>query len=117
TWFTEIPCSASTNSGPQGVRPRPGLRPNRPQQAAGMRMLPPPSLAPANGTTPAATSAADPPDEPPGVCPVFQGLRVAPKDSGSVMPLEPNSGVLVRPNGTSPAVFQRVTSSASLGAR
>ena len=79
-------------------------------------MLPPPSLAPANGTTPAATRAAEPPEEPPGVWSVFQGLRVAPNASGSVMPLAPNSGVLVRPNSTTPAAFQRRTSSESTGA-
>ena len=44
-----------------------GLKPNKPQQAAGMRIDPPPSLAVATGAIPAATAAADPPEEPPGV--------------------------------------------------
>ena len=48
-------------------RPRLGLRPTRPQQAAGMRIEPPPSLPCATGTMPAATAAAEPPEEPPGV--------------------------------------------------
>src|SRR3546814_7922029 len=65
------------------------------------------SLAPAIGTRPAATAAAEPPLEPPGVCAGFQGLRHGPQASGSVMPLAPNSGVLVRPNTTTPARSQR----------
>ena len=47
------------------IRPRPGLSPTSPHTAAGMRMEPPPSLACAIGTTPAATSAAAPPEEAP----------------------------------------------------
>ena len=47
------------------MRPRVALRPTSPQAAAGMRMEPPPSLACAIGTTPAATRAADPPDDAP----------------------------------------------------
>ena len=43
-----------------------------------MRIDPPPSLAWANGTMPAATAAADPPLEPPGVRDVSHGLRVGP---------------------------------------
>ena len=73
-------------------------------QAAGIRIEPPPSLAPAAGTMPAATAAPDPPDEPPGVWAVRQGLRAAPQSSGSVTPFAPNSGVFVLPNITSPGV-------------
>ncbi len=43
-----------------------------------MRIDPPPSLAWAIGTMPAATAAAEPPLEPPVECSVFQGLRVGP---------------------------------------
>src|SRR3546814_16954784 len=75
------------------------------------------SLAPAIGTRPAATAAAEPPLEPPGVCAGFQGLRHGPQASGSVMPLAPNSGVLVRPNTTTPARSQRsIISACSVGA-
>ncbi len=63
---TAAPCMASPVAGPEGVSPRPGFKPTSPQLAAGMRIDPPPSLAPAHGTIPAATAAADPPDEPPG---------------------------------------------------
>jgi hypothetical protein len=66
------PCTLAPNQpslarGPSLMRPREGLRPTNPQQAAGMRVEPPPSLAPAIGTTPAATAAAEPPLLPPGV--------------------------------------------------
>ena len=57
---------AASGPGPTGVRPRVGLSPNRPQHEAGMRIEPPPSLACAIGTMPAATAAAAPPLEPPG---------------------------------------------------
>ena len=40
-----IPASPSPRSGPTGLRPREGFNPNRPQFEAGMRMLPPPSVA------------------------------------------------------------------------
>ncbi len=46
-------------------RLRVGLRPTRPLTDAGMRIEPPPSLACAMGTAPAATSAADPAEEAP----------------------------------------------------
>ena len=60
------------------TRPRDGLRPTSPQQAAGIRIEPPPSLAWAIGTMPDATAAALPPDEPPGVRSVSHGLRAGP---------------------------------------
>lgn len=105
------PCRCSATEGPAGTSPRPGLRPNSPQHAAGMRIDPPPSLAPATGTMPAATAAAAPPDEPPGVRLRSQGLRVGPFASGSVMPFAPNSGVLVLPKITSPESSHRSTTS------
>ena len=57
------------------IRPRFGLMPATPQNAAGMRTEPPVSLATAAGTMPAATAAADPPLEPPGTRSRFHGLR------------------------------------------
>src|ERR1700722_14227164 len=61
----------------RGTRPRLAFNPTRPQNAAGRRIEPPPSFAIATGNTPAATIAADPPDEPPAVCDSSNGLRVA----------------------------------------
>ena len=66
----------SPRSGPRETRPRLGLSPTSPQQAAGMRIEPPPSLPCASGTIPAATAAAEPPEEPPGVRSRSHGLRV-----------------------------------------
>ena len=43
------PLQAWLASGPTGVRPRVGLSPKRPQQEAGMRIDPPPSLPWASG--------------------------------------------------------------------
>src|SRR5690606_10379857 len=100
---TPAPCMGSAYAGPAGVRPRPGFSPTSPQQAAGIRIEPPPSLAPAHGTMPAATAAAEPPEEPPGERSSAHGLRAGPHASGSVIPLAPNSGVLVLPKITSPA--------------
>jgi hypothetical protein len=61
------------------------------------------------GTMPAATAAAEPPLEPPGVRSRFQGLRVTPKARGSVKPFSANSGVLVFPMMTAPASSNRCT--------
>jgi hypothetical protein len=57
-------CRISLSS---GSRPLDGLRPTKPLQDAGIRMEPPPSLAWAIGTTPAATNAPDPDDDAPAV--------------------------------------------------
>ena len=96
-------------AGPCGISPRSALSPNRPQQAAGMRIEPPPSLARATGTIPAATAAAAPPDEPPGVRSRSQRLRAGPNSADSVTAFAPNSGELVCPNGTTPAARNRST--------
>ncbi len=52
--------------------------PTTPQCDAGWRIEPPVSLPNAIGTMPAATAAAEPPDEPPGVRARSHGLRAAP---------------------------------------
>ena len=91
------------------TRPRLGLSPTSPQQAAGMRIEPPPSLPWATGTIPAATAAAEPPEEPPGVRVRSQGFRVAPVCRGSVVGRIPNSGMLVMPTTTKPASRRRRT--------
>src|SRR4051794_5526688 len=85
------------------TRPREGLMPTSPQQDAGMRIEPPPSLACATGSRPAATAAAAPPLEPPGVRVGSHGLRHAPFSSDSVCAIVPNSGVFVLPRMTKPA--------------
>src|SRR5215211_8256546 len=86
-----------------GMRPWLGLKPTRPANEAGMRVEPPPSLAVASGTAPAATAAADPPDDPPGVRLGSQGLRVTPWRFVRVQLIPPNSLAVVRPTRTAPA--------------
>ena len=93
-------------SGPRETRPRLGLSPTRPQHAAGMRSEPPPSLPWASGTMPAATAAAEPPEEPPGVRVGSHGLRVGPVWRGSVVGRIPNSGRLVTPTTTKPGLLE-----------
>jgi hypothetical protein len=78
-----------------------------------MRMEPPPSVAWAIGSMPAATAAAAPPLEPPALKPRFHGLRVGPKCRGSVDGASPISGVFVLPRMTSPARLSRSVSSES----
>ena len=98
------------------TRPRLGLRPNRPVTAAGTRIEPPPSVAWATGTRPAATAAAAPPLEPPAPYRGFQGLRVGPVARDSVAVLAASSGTVVRPRVSSPASRKRRISSESNGA-
>jgi hypothetical protein len=71
------------------------------------------SLPCATGTIRLATAAAAPPLEPPGERLRFHGLRVAPLSVGSVVQSAANSGVLVLPRMTSPALRSRLTSSLS----
>src|SRR5499426_2496355 len=106
----------SPYAGPSEVRARLGLSPNSPQQLAGIRIDPPPSVACAIGTIPAATAAAEPPLEPPAVCSRLHGLRVGPKRRGSVDGARPISGVLVLPKITRPARLYRAVISLSWSA-
>src|SRR3954447_1432373 len=98
------------------TRPRDGLMPTRPQQEAGMRIDPPPSLPWATGRRPAATAAAAPPDEPPGVRDGSHGFLVAPFSSDSVCAIVPNSGVFVLPRITKPASLRLRTTAESAAA-
>ena len=82
----------SEGRGRTEIRPRLGFNPKSPQHADGMRSEPPPSDPWASGTIPAATAAAAPPDEPPGVRSRSHGLRVGPLRRGSVTGRIPNSG-------------------------
>ena len=78
-----------------------------------MRIEPPPSEASAPPTRPAATAAAEPPLDPPGVRLRSHGLRVAPKVGVSVNGTISSSGTLVLPMITAPAERRRRTTSAS----
>jgi len=73
-----VPC------GPGETSPRVGFSPMIPQQAAGMRIEPPPSEPWARGTTPEATAAAAPPLDPPAVRRRSHGVRAGAPVAGSV---------------------------------
>ena len=114
---TVSPVMLSPSIGPSEIRWRVGFRPTSPLMLAGIRIEPPPSLACATGTMPEATAAPEPPLEPPVVRSVFQGLRLAPYASGSVVGRMPSSGVLVLPMTTKPAARKRSARKVSTGAR
>src|SRR5438309_3681105 len=96
-------------TGPGDTRPRAPFNPTSPQHAAGIRVEPPPSLPWAIGTRPAATAAAEPPDDPPGVRSRSQGLRVGPNSVASLTGRIPYSGRVVVPTITKPALRIRRT--------
>ena len=93
------------------MRPRLVFRPTTPQALAGMRIEPPPSEPVATGTMPAPTAEPDPPLDPPAIWLALQGVQVGPQASVSVVPMIPNSEVVVRPTGTMPDARSRRTSS------
>ncbi len=67
----------------------------------------------ANGAMPAATQAAEPPLEPPGIRARSQGLCVNWKAEFSVEPPMANSSMFVCPMSTASAAFSRATTVAS----
>lgn len=67
-----------------------------------MRIDPPPSFACAIGSAPAATSAADPPDDAPQENSVFHGLRVGGLSTNSVVAVSPNAGKVDAPTMFTP---------------
>src|SRR5690349_19268622 len=75
--FSDRPSQESTPIS-AGTTPKPGLIPNSPQLADGIRIDPAPSLPCAIGTIAAATAAADPPEDPPAVWSGAHGLRLIP---------------------------------------
>src|SRR5207248_10306162 len=88
-------------------RPNVGLYPTTPQYAAGRISEPLVCVPIAAGTCPSATAAAEPDDEPPGVCAARHGLRVLPGCRKA------NSVVTVLPSTNPPARRRRITHSAS----
>src|SRR5258707_2514406 len=84
-----------------------GLNPATPQRAAGRITDPPVWLPSASGSMPAATAAAEPDDDPPGVCAGLCGLRVPAGTN------EANSVVTVLPAMMPPARRTIMTIAAS----
>src|SRR5580700_3115130 len=99
--------------GHTGTRPNCALMPTRPVKQHGMRTEPPPSVPSASGVIPAATDAAAPALDPPGVLARFQGWRVIPVNGLSPTGLQPNSLVVVLPMRMAPAALARSTAGAS----
>ena len=91
----------------RGIAPKLGLKPTTPQKAAGRITEPAVWVPTASGTCPAATAAAEPDDEPPGVRPGAAGLRVG---AGC---MKASSVVAVLPRISAPAAFSRATTKAS----
>src|SRR5690606_25345230 len=91
----------------RGTRPKLGLKPITPLNAAGRMMEPPVCVPSAMGTMPAATAAAEPLEDPPGVWSRFHGLRVGPGADTA------NSAVTVLPTGVAPAARSMATHEAS----
>src|SRR5687768_14806952 len=91
--------------------------PTTPQNAAGCLTEPPVSDPSAIGAMPAATAAADPPDEPPGTRARSWGLRVGPNAECSVEEPIANSSRFVFPMTTAPSLLRRRIAVASNGER
>src|SRR5271156_2429596 len=99
--------------GHTGTRPKCALMPARPVKQHGMRIEPPPSVPSANGVIPAATEAAQPALEPPGVSARLRGFRVTPVNGESPTGLQPTSLVVVFPMRIAPLALARSTEGAS----
>src|SRR6202020_1674726 len=91
----------------RGIAPKLGLRPTTPLKAAGRITEPSVCVPNASGTIPAATAAAEPDDEPPGVCRAFHGLVVRPGGR------QANSVDTVLPKIVGPSCRRRSTNQAS----
>ena len=89
--------------------------PVRPQNAAGCRIEPPVSVPVAAGARRAATSAALPPEEPPGTRSVSHGLATGPCTLFSFDEPIANSSMFALPRVTAPAAARRSTTVASKG--
>src|SRR5438093_11388080 len=99
------------------TRPYVGLIPTTPQNEAGWRTEPPVSEPSAAGTAPAATSAAEPPEDPPGTRTLSVGCSVRPYAECSVEDPIPNSSQFVFPAISAPAARSVATAVASKGER
>src|SRR3989338_5677961 len=85
------------------TRPYVGFNPTIPHMAAGCRTEPPVSDPRANTARLAATAAADPPDDPPGIILSSNGFLVGPKAELSVVLPIAASSMLVLPRNVAPA--------------
>jgi hypothetical protein len=95
----------------RGNSPKLGLYPTTPQYAEGRITEPAVCVPSAAGTWKSATAAAEPLDEPPGVCAGLCGLTVAPGKRLA------NSVVTVLPMMVAPAIRSSATQAASANGR
>src|SRR5438046_299313 len=84
-----------------------------PQKEGGILIAPPVSLPSDARPRPAATAAADPPDDPPGMYPSFHGFWHVPKCGLSLVTPAANSWRFVLPTRTAPASASRAVAVAS----
>src|SRR6266536_4204023 len=97
-----------------GTIPALGFSPYTPQKVAGIRIEPTRSEPYSRKVIPAATAAAAPPEEPPGVQAVSHGLLVVPYRSFAVCAKSPSmNATLVFPTITAPACLSLATTVAS----
>src|SRR4051794_10299931 len=78
-----------------------------------MRSEPPPSVPMLIGASRAYEATAAPPLDPPGVKARFHGFAVGPNSLLSVMPVQPNAGVLLFARRIAPARLSAATAAAS----
>ena len=78
------------------------MKPTIPQNPAGFLIESPVSLPNANGIRPLATSAADPPDEPPEIRLVSQGLCTGPVSADLFVPPIASSSIEALPTKPTP---------------
>ena len=91
----------------RGIAPKVGLYPVTPQKDAGRITDPPVWVPMASGTIPSATAAAEPCDDPPGVCARLCGFAVLPGC------MKASSVVTVLPIRIAPSLRSRSTTKAS----
>src|SRR5919202_5372885 len=97
------------------MRPYVGFSPTTPHSAAGCRTEPPVSVPSAHVTSPDATAAADPPDDPPGTVSRSHGLCTGPNAEFSLEEPIANSSQFVLPTSTAPAARRRAQGVQSYG--
>src|SRR5258705_2778879 len=96
-----------------GTSPKGGYSPKSPHQVGGVRTDPPWSPPRAMGPSPAATSAALPPEEPPALWAGLWGLRITPVAQVWLAPEKQRSSQAALPAMVPPASRIRVTTVAS----
>src|SRR5207249_11390291 len=95
------------------TRPYVGFMPTTPQSVAGLRIDPDVSPPVATVSRPAASAAADPLLDPPGVRDRFHGFFASGNAPPSPALPNENSGSFILPSSTPPADFNRATTVAS----